>query len=90
MMKMKLRFMHFLHLAAGAAALPAMSLLGGAQIYPTRPITMIAPVAAGSSSDVVADRTAKPLGQPVIIENVSGADGTIGTGKAARAKPDGD
>jgi tripartite-type tricarboxylate transporter receptor subunit TctC len=67
--------MHFLHLAAGAAALPAMSLFASAQIYPTRPITMIVPVAAGSSSDVVArvvaDRRAKPLGQPVIIENVS-------------------
>jgi tripartite-type tricarboxylate transporter receptor subunit TctC len=52
-----------------------MSLFASAQIYPTRPITMIVPVAAGSSSDVVArvvaDRRAKPLGQPVIIENVS-------------------
>ena len=64
-----------------------------AQAYPTRPITMIVPFAAGGSTDVVgralAERMRALLGQPVIIENVSGADGTIGTGRAARARPDG-
>jgi tripartite-type tricarboxylate transporter receptor subunit TctC len=83
----------FLRLAAGAVALPALSRIATAQTYPTRPITMIVPVAAGSSSDVlgrvVAERMGKSLGQPIIIENVSGADGSIGTGRAARAKSDG-
>jgi tripartite-type tricarboxylate transporter receptor subunit TctC len=54
---------------------------------------MIVPVGAGSVSDlvarVVADRMAKSLGQPIIIENVSGADGSIGTGRSARATPNG-
>jgi tripartite-type tricarboxylate transporter receptor subunit TctC len=83
----------FLGLAAGAAALPAISRIAWAQSYPTRPTTMIVPYAAGSSSDVVgrvvAERMGKSLGQPIIIENVSGADGSIGTGRAARARPDG-
>jgi tripartite-type tricarboxylate transporter receptor subunit TctC len=54
---------------------------------------MIVPIAAGSSLDVfgrvIAERMAKSLGQPIIIENVSGADGTIGVSRATRAKPDG-
>src|SRR6516162_5067195 len=83
----------FLHLVAGAAALPALSPLARAQSYPTRPITMIVPFAAGGATDVVgrvlAERMRALLGQPVIVENVSGADGTIGTGRAARARPDG-
>jgi tripartite-type tricarboxylate transporter receptor subunit TctC len=83
----------FLRLIAGATALPAVSRDAGAQTYPTRPITMIVPLAAGSAIDVVgrmiAQRMRASLGQPVIIENVSGADGSIGTGRAARAKPDG-
>ena len=83
----------FLHLAAGAGALPALSRAAWAQTYPTRPITMIVPIGAGSSSDVVgrvvAERMGKSLGQPVIIENVSEANGSIGTDRAARARPDG-
>jgi tripartite-type tricarboxylate transporter receptor subunit TctC len=63
------------------------------QTYPARPVTMIVPLGAGSVSDlvarVVADRMAKSLGQPIIIENVSGADGSIGTGRSARATPNG-
>ena len=82
-----------LSLAAGAVALPAVSRLAGAQTYPSRPITMIVPFAAGGPTDVfariMAEAMKRSLGQPVIIENVSGADGTIGTGRAARAKPDG-
>jgi tripartite-type tricarboxylate transporter receptor subunit TctC len=90
---MKIRRRTFLQLAGATIAAPAFSRTAMAQDYPTRPITMIVPVATGSSSDVVArvvaDRMAKSLAQPVIVENVNGADGTIGTGKAARARPDG-
>jgi len=90
---MKLPRRQFLHLAAGAAALPALSRIARAQAYPTRPITMIVPSLPGSPSDavarVVAERMRRSFGQPIIIENVSGAGGSIGTGRAARAKPDG-
>jgi tripartite-type tricarboxylate transporter receptor subunit TctC len=83
----------FLRLAAGAAALPAMSRIAEAQTYPTRPITMIVPFPAGGPTDAVgrvfAERMRGSLGQPIIIENVSGADGSIGVGRAARARPDG-
>jgi tripartite-type tricarboxylate transporter receptor subunit TctC len=83
----------FLHLAAGAAALPAVSLIAKAETYPSRPITMIVPAAAGGNGDVigriVAERMRSSLGQPIIIENIGGADGSIGAGRAARAKPDG-
>jgi tripartite-type tricarboxylate transporter receptor subunit TctC len=83
----------FLSLAAGAAALPATTRLAWAQAYPTRPITMIVPGAAGGPTDaiarVVTERMRKSLGQSIIIENVSGADGTIATARAARARPDG-
>src|SRR6516225_6089528 len=83
----------FLRLAAGTAVLPAVSRLAWAQAYPSRPITMIAPIAAGSSSDVagrlVAERMGTALGQPITIENVPGADGSIGVGRVARARPDG-
>src|SRR6516164_11349728 len=74
----------FLGLAAGAAALPAVSRIAWAQAYPTRPITMIVSFAAGSQTDVtgriIAERMRERLGQPVIIEHIDGADGTIGTG----------
>jgi tripartite-type tricarboxylate transporter receptor subunit TctC len=83
----------FLHLGAGAAALSAVSRDASAESYPTRPITMIVPTAAGGPMDgrgrVLAERMRKSLGQSIIIENVSGADGSIGVGRAARAKPDG-
>jgi len=90
---MKLPRRRFLHLARGAIALPTTSGFAWAQAYPTRPITMIVPIAAGSSSDVggrlVAERMGTALGQPIIIENVPGADGSIGVGRVARARPDG-
>jgi tripartite-type tricarboxylate transporter receptor subunit TctC len=70
-----------------------MSRIAQAQTYPSRPITMIVPAPAGGPTDVtgrlVAERMRALLGQPVIIENVSGADGSIGTGRASRARPDG-
>jgi tripartite-type tricarboxylate transporter receptor subunit TctC len=90
---MKLARRQFVHLAAGAAALPVVSRMAHAQAYPTRPITMIVPIAAGSSSDVVgrlvAERMGRALGQSIIVENVPGADGSIGVGRVARARPDG-
>jgi tripartite-type tricarboxylate transporter receptor subunit TctC len=83
----------FLHLAVGAAALPAVSRIAWAQTYPSRPITMIVPAGAGTGSDTVArvvvERMRAALGQPIVIENVTGADGSIGVGRAARARPDG-
>jgi tripartite-type tricarboxylate transporter receptor subunit TctC len=90
---MRLLRRQFLHLAAGAVALPAVSRFTWAQAYPTRPITMIVPYAAGGPTDVaariVAEAMRASLGQPVIVENVGGADGSIGVGRAARAGPDG-
>src|ERR1700710_2774710 len=75
-----------------ASCLGALS-AANAQSFPTRPITLIVPFAAGGPTDVVArlvaNRMKATLGQPVVIENVSGADGSIGTGRAAHAKPDG-
>jgi tripartite-type tricarboxylate transporter receptor subunit TctC len=83
----------FLHLAASAGTLPTVPQNARAQSYPSRPITMIVSLAAGSLTDVVgrviAERMRGPLRQPVIIENVTGANGTIGTGRAARARSDG-
>jgi tripartite-type tricarboxylate transporter receptor subunit TctC len=83
----------FLHLAAGAAALPAASDIAGAQTYPNRPITLVVPFAPGGVSDVMARLLAEPmrafLGQPVIVENVGGAGGSIGVGRAVRAAADG-
>ena len=83
----------FLHLAGAAATAPAFTQVARAQTYPTRPITMIVPFPAGVGLDpigrIMAERMRKSLGQPVIIENVSGADGSIGVGRAARARPDG-
>src|SRR6516164_9324493 len=83
----------FLRVAAGAAALPAMLRVATAQAYPSRPITMIVPFAAGGGSDaigrVVAERMRASLGQPFVIEIAAGANGSIGTGRAARAAGDG-
>jgi tripartite-type tricarboxylate transporter receptor subunit TctC len=83
----------FLHLAAGSAALPATPRFAWAQAYPTRPITMIVPYPAGAPMDVIGrligERMRGTLGRPVIVENVSGADGSIGTGRAACSRPDG-
>jgi tripartite-type tricarboxylate transporter receptor subunit TctC len=83
----------FLQFAAGAIAIPALSRSGAAQTYPSRPIIMDVPFAAGGPTDtiarVVAQRMSVSLGQNIAIENVSGADGTIGVGRVARAAPDG-
>src|SRR5882672_10778395 len=64
-----------------------------AQTYPARPITMIVPLAPGGSTDVIgrimAEGMRASLGQPIVVENVTGAGGTIGVGRLARATPDG-
>jgi tripartite-type tricarboxylate transporter receptor subunit TctC len=92
---MKLPRRQFLHLAVGGVvALPAVRQIANAQvIYPVRPITMIVPFPPGGVTDaigrVVAERMRRLLGQPLIIENVSGAEGSIGIGCAANARPDG-
>ena len=71
----------------------AASALAWAETYPSRPITIIVPFAPGGPTDtiarVMAERMKLPLGQPVIIENVGGAGGSIGVGRAVRAPPDG-
>src|SRR5262245_66592682 len=90
---MKLPRRQLLHLAAGAAALPAISRFAWAQAYPSRPITMIVPFPPGGATDasarIMAERMKLSLGQPIVIENVSGGNGTIGVGRTARAAPDG-
>jgi tripartite-type tricarboxylate transporter receptor subunit TctC len=90
---MKLRRRRFLHLAAAAAALPAVSRFAWAQSYPSRPITMVVPYPAGGLFDALARVLAEPLrealSQTVVIENVGGAGGSIAVGRVARAAPDG-
>lgn len=79
---MKIQRRLFLHLAAGAAAFPALSRIASAQTYPSRPITLAVPFAPGGPTDtiarVLAERLRASLGQPVIVENTTGAGGTIG------------
>ena len=80
-------------LAAVAFVLAQWSHAARADDFPSRPITIVVPFAAGGGGDVaariVADGMQKSLGQSVIVENVTGAGGSIGTGRVARAKPDG-
>ena len=90
---MKLPRRKFLRLAAGAVALPTVPRIAKAQTFPTRPITIIVPYPAGGPTDTIArilgERMRASLGQPVIIENIAGASGTIGVGRVARAAGDG-
>jgi tripartite-type tricarboxylate transporter receptor subunit TctC len=83
----------FLHLAAGAAALPAVSRFAWAQTYPTRPVRIIVPVAAGGGLDITArligQWLSERLGQQFIVEDRPGGGTTIGTEMAVRAPPDG-
>jgi len=84
---------NFLHLAAGAAALPAVSRVARAQGYPTRPITMVVGAAAGGPTDtigrIITERMRNALGQTIVIENNGAAAGSIAHGRVARAAPDG-
>src|SRR5271154_6449895 len=82
--------------SVGALVLVMACAMGGgagAQPYPARPVTLVVPFAAGGPTDtitrIVAERMRGSLGQTVIIENVTGADGSIGVGRVARATPDG-
>jgi tripartite-type tricarboxylate transporter receptor subunit TctC len=83
----------FLHLAAGAAAVPATSRIAMAQAYPTRPVRIIVGFTAGGSTDIAArlmgQWLSEQLGQPFIIENRPGAAGNIGTEAVVRAPADG-
>ena len=82
-----------LQLAVAAALVPALAVVAAAQAYPSRPLTMVVPFVAGGPTSVLgrllAERMSGSLGQPVLIENVGGADGSLGIGRAARASPDG-
>src|SRR5437660_11891543 len=64
-----------------------------AQTYPNRPITLVVPLGVGGSTDVIgrvmAEGMRQQLGQPIVVENTTGAGGTIGVGRVARAAPDG-
>jgi tripartite-type tricarboxylate transporter receptor subunit TctC len=83
----------FLNLTAAAAALSASTHIATAQGYPSRPITIVVPFAPGGALDVfgriLAERMRASLGQTIIVENVAGANGSVGTGRVARAAPDG-
>jgi len=83
----------FLHLAAGAAALPAVARSAWAQAYPARPVRLIVQVPAGSAPDIIArvmgEWLSDRLGQTIVVENRPGASGNIATESVVRAAPDG-
>jgi tripartite-type tricarboxylate transporter receptor subunit TctC len=83
----------FLSLAAGAAALPAVSRIAWAQTYPTRPVRIIVGFAAGGAGDIMArligQWLSERLGQQFIIENRPGGNSNIATEAVVRAPPDG-
>jgi tripartite-type tricarboxylate transporter receptor subunit TctC len=90
---MKLPRRRFLRLAAGAAALPAVSRIALAQAYPSRPVRVILQTAPGAAADLVArligQWLSQRLGQPFVVEYRPGAGGNIGTEAVVRAAPDG-
>ena len=90
---MKLPRRTFLHLAAGAAALPAISRMSWAQAFPARPVRIIVKFPAGQATDTIArlmgQSLSERLGQPFVIENRTGAGGNIGAESVVRAAPDG-
>jgi tripartite-type tricarboxylate transporter receptor subunit TctC len=89
----KLPRRQFLHLAAGAAALPAAPRIASAQTYPSRPVRLIVSVAAGGSADLVArlmgQWLSERLGQQLIIDNRPGGGNNVGAEAAINAAPDG-
>ena len=90
---MKLPRRQFLHLAAGAAALPALLRVARAQSYPERPVRVIVPYAPGGPTDIfarlVGQKLSEHFGKQFYVENIGGAGGNIGMGQGARAAPDG-
>jgi tripartite-type tricarboxylate transporter receptor subunit TctC len=90
---MKLPRRQFLQLAAGAAALPAVSRIARAQAYPTRPITIVDTFPPGGSTGIIAriiaDKLSETLGQQVIVDQRAGAGGTVAAKQIARSTPDG-
>ena len=90
---MKLPRRRFLHLAAGAAALPAMPRVASALDYPTRPVRIIVGYAAAGPTDIAARLVgqwlSERLGQSFVVDNRPGAASNIGTELAVRAPPDG-
>ena len=90
---MKLSRRTFLHLAAGAAALPALSRIARAESYPSRPVRMIVGYPAGNSPDIIArligQWLSERLGQQFVVENRPGASSNIATDAVVRAAPDG-
>ena len=90
---MKLPRRQFLHLAAGATALPVFSRIARAQAYPSRTVALVVPFAAGGTTDfaarIVGEHMSRTLGQQFIVENVAGAGGTTGSIRVKRAKSDG-
>src|SRR6516164_3156301 len=89
---MKLPRRQFLHLAAGAAALPAVLRIAWAQTYPTRPIRLVVPLPPGGAFDTLARpwvEQVKPLLGTMVIENIGGGGSSLGAAAVARARPDG-
>jgi tripartite-type tricarboxylate transporter receptor subunit TctC len=90
---MKLPRRQFLHLAAGAVALPAVSRTAWAQAYLTRPVRIVVGLAPGGANDIVArlmgQWLSERLGQPFVIENRPGGGGNIATAAVVRAPADG-
>src|SRR5215470_10855772 len=90
---MKLPRRRFLHLAAGAATLPVMSRFAWAQTYPTRPVRIIVPIAAGGANDILArligQWLSERMGQAFVIENKPGAGSNIATETVVRSPADG-